>query len=62
LAAARGNLELVEVFVAKGADISVALPDGTTALMLAKEKTNMDIVSYLKDIEPTAAKVAREEL
>ena len=52
LAAFRGDLSLVELLLAQGADPRRAAGDGKTALMLAEQEGHDDIARWLRGEEP----------
>lgn len=47
LAVSHGNLEMVQLLLAAGADINIQDEDGSTALMCAAEHGRSDIVKHL---------------
>lgn len=47
LAVSHGNLEMVQLLLATGADINLQDEDGSTALMCAAENGRIDIVKHL---------------
>ena len=48
IAAARVNLEVVRLLLEAGADKNVARVDGATALMLAAQNGNLEVVQLLR--------------
>ena len=44
----KGNLDIIKLLMDAGADPKIADKDGTTALSLAEEQGNAEIVEYLK--------------
>ena len=47
LAVSHGNLDMVEMMLAAGADINIQDEDGSTSLMCAAEHGRADIVKHL---------------
>lgn len=47
LAVSHGNIEMVQLLLANGADINIQDEDGSTALMCAAEHGRSDIVKHL---------------
>ena len=47
-AATRGDLEMVQMFVERGADLSAGDRNGKTALVLAEQRGYTDIGDFLK--------------
>jgi ankyrin repeat protein len=47
-AAGTGQLQMIELLIAKGADMSAATPEGITALALAEAKERANVVEFLK--------------
>lgn len=47
LAVSHGNLEMVQLLMAAGADVNIQDEDGSTALMCAAEHGRGDIVKHL---------------
>lgn len=47
LAVSQGNLDMVQMLIAAGADINIQDQDGNTALMCAAEHGRLDIVKLL---------------
>ena len=49
VASVQGHKEVVELLLAKGADVNAKTTDGTTALMVASMKDHKEVVETLLD-------------
>lgn len=50
VAALKGNIDIVKILIQNGAEIKAKTSDGATALNIAKQAGNNEIVSFLRNV------------